>query len=263
MGQLDGQVALITGGGSGIGAAVAARYLEEGAKVSVLVRDEAQAEAVTKAHAGVPVTVGDVRLTADNEKAVAATLAAFGRLDIFVGNAGIWDFMAPLTELPEDKIAGICDEILGVNVKGYLLGAKAALTELRKSKGCMIFTASTSSFYTGGGGPIYVAAKHAVLGLIRQLAHELAPDIRVNGVAPGGTLTPLTGSSVAGQGGMRLSATPGLDAMIAKTTPLGFIAKPENHAGHYVLLASRRDGAYTTGTVIMSDGGAGTGRRRG
>lgn len=261
MGQLDGQVALITGGGSGIGAAIVARYLEEGAKVGVLVRDQAQADTVSKAHKGVAITIGDVRSIDDNEKAVAATVAAHGKLDIFVGNAGIWDFMASLSDMPRDQISGICDEIFSVNVKGYLLGARAALGELRKTKGCMIFTASTSSYFTGGGGPIYVAAKHAVLGLIRQLAHELSPDIRVNGVAPGGTMTPLTGSSVAGQGNMQMSSMPGIDEMIGKMTPLGFIAQPENHAGHYVLLASRRDGAYTTGTVIMSDGGIGIGRR--
>lgn len=261
MGQLEGQVALVTGGGSGIGAAVVARYLEEGGKLGVLVRDQAQADAVARAHSGVAVTIGDVRSLQDNEKAVAATVAAHGRLDVFVGNAGIWDFMASLADTPREKLSAMCDEIFAVNVKGYLLGAAAALPELRKTKGCMIFTASTSSYFTGGGGPIYVAAKHAVLGLIRQLAHELTPDIRVNGVAPGGTLTPLTGSAAAGQDAMRLSAMPGIDVMIGKTTPLGFIAQPENHAGHYVLLASRRDGAYTTGTVIMSDGGVGIGRR--
>lgn len=261
MGQLEGQVALITGGGSGIGAAVVARYLEEGAKVGVLVRDQAQADTVSRTHKGVAITIGDVRSLEDNDKAVAATVAAHGKLDIFVGNAGIWDFMASLAGTPREQLGAMCDEIFNINVKGYLLGARAALDELRKTKGCMIFTASTSSYFTGGGGPVYVAAKHAVLGLIRQLAHELAPDIRVNGVAPGGTMTPLTGSTAAGQGNMHMSAMPGMDAMIGKGTPLGFAAQPENHAGHYVLLASRRDGAYTTGTVIMSDGGVGIGRR--
>lgn len=261
MDQLEGQVALVTGGGSGIGAGIVARYLEEGAKVGVMVRDQAQADSVAKAHKGVAITVGDVRALEDNERAVAATVAAHGKLDIFVGNAGIWDYMASLADMPRDKLAGICDEVFSINVKGYLLGARAALAELRKTKGCMIFTASTSSYFTGGGGPVYVASKHAVLGLIRQLAHELAPDIRVNGVAPGGTMTPLTGSTVAGQGNMQMSAMPGIEAMVAKMTPLGFIARPENHSGHYVLLASRRDGAYVTGTVIMSDGGIGIGRR--
>ncbi|MSP43499.1 MAG: 3-(cis-5,6-dihydroxycyclohexa-1,3-dien-1-yl)propanoate dehydrogenase [Alphaproteobacteria bacterium] len=261
MGQLEGQVALVTGGASGIGAAVVARYLEEGAKVGVLVRDAAQAASVAKTHKDVSVTIGDVRELADNEKAVANTVAAHGKLDVLVGNAGIWDFMASLDSTPREQLAGMCDEIFAVNVKGYLLAAATALSELRKTKGCMIFTASTSSYFTGGGGPVYVAAKHAVLGLIRALAHELAPDVRVNGVGPGGTLTPLTGSIVAGQGNRQMSALPGIDAAVGKSTPLGFIAQPENHAGHYVLLASRRDGAYTTGTVFMSDGGIGIGKR--
>lgn len=84
----------------------------------------------------------------------------------------------------------------------------------------MIFTASTSSFFTGGG-PLYIATKHAVLGFIRALAWELALDIRVNGVAPGGTLTRIFGSQTAED----------VSLMIPAITPLGFAAKPEDHAG--------------------------------
>src|SRR6185436_3667191 len=94
-----------------------------------------------------------------------------------------------LIDLSEDELLAGFDEVFAINVRGYFLGAKAASTELIRSKGCMIFTLSTSSFYVGGGGPIYVAAKHATLGIVRALAHELAPHIRVNGVAPSGTLT--------------------------------------------------------------------------
>ncbi len=89
------------------------------------------------------------------------------------------------------SIAAACDELFAVNVKGCILGAKAALHELGKSKGCMIFTASGAGFTSAGGGVIYTASKHAVVGIIRQLAVELGPNIRVNGVAPGGTMTDL------------------------------------------------------------------------
>lgn len=261
-GRLEGEVALITGGATGIGAAVVARFLEEGASVGVLTATEAEAQAVKQKHGDRVVAVaGDVRSLADNERAVATTVGAFGKLDTFVGNAGIWDYMVPLMDQPADRISEIADEIFGVNVKGYIFGARAAVPELRKTRGSMVFTASTSSYFTGGGGVFYVASKHAVLGMIKQLAWELMPEIRVNGVAPGGTRTPLRGSSVAGMGATRLAELPGLDQMVAAQTPIGRIAEPEDHAGHYVLLASRRDGAYTCGTIILSDGGVGIGKR--
>src|SRR5699024_12460531 len=79
--------------------------------------------------------------------------------------------------------------IFDTNVKGGLLGVKAAYTELKKTNGNIIFTASNAAFYPNGGGPIYTASKHAIVGLVRELAFELAPDIRVNAVSPGGTDT--------------------------------------------------------------------------
>lgn len=209
----------------------------------------------------VVVTAGDVKSFADNQQAVAATVEAFGKLDVFVGNVGIWDFMVPLAEQDPEQMSQQFDDIFNVNVKGYFLGAMAAIPELRKTKGSIIFTASTSSYFTGGGGTLYVASKHAVIGLIRQLAFELSPDIRVNGVAPGGTRTPLSGSQVGGFDESKLEDLPGLDDLISGMTPLGRIAEPDDHSGLYALLASRRDSAYMTGTVLLSDGGIGIGKR--
>ena len=261
MGWLDNKVVLITGGASGIGLAIVERFVEEGAKLCVMDRSQEGIDALEKAHAGSVVgIVGDVCSLESNKAAVEKTVSAFGKLDVFVGNAGIWDYMVPLEAQPDDKVEQICDEIFSVNVKGYLLGAKAALPELRKTKGNMIFTASTSSYYTGGGGPIYVASKHAVIGLIKQLAFEVTPDIRVNGVAPGGTVTNLGGSDAAGQAGSKISEVPGIDKIIGDMTPLGFTAQPEDHAGAYLLLASDQS-KYITATVINSDGGIGIGKR--
>lgn len=261
-GWLEGQAALVTGGATGIGAAVVDRFLEEGASVGVLAASDAQVDAIKQKYNGRVVAVaGDVRSLEDNERAVAAVVEAFGKLDTFVGNAGIWDYLVPLMEQPADRLSEICDEIFGVNVKGYMFGARAAVPELRKTRGSIVFTASTSSYFTGGGGPIYVASKHAVIGLIKQLAWELTPDVRVNGVAPGGTRTPLQGSRSAGMDNVHMADMPGLDELIAGMTPIGRIAEPEDHTGHYVLLASPRNGGYTTGTVILSDGGIGVGKR--
>src|SRR5438067_10672337 len=139
MGWLDGQVALVTGGGSGIGRAVGARFMQEGARVAVMERVATRADQL-RAELGEAVIgiAGDVAQLADNKRAVAETVRAFGRLDIFVGNAGIFDVYASVAELEPDKLGQAYDELFAVNVKGCLYGAKSALPELKKSQGCMI-----------------------------------------------------------------------------------------------------------------------------
>src|SRR5437016_841235 len=125
MGWLENRVALVTGGASGLGRAIVERFIEEGANVGVLDRaHERAAELVKQFGNRVEAVIGDVRMLADNERAVAETIRRFGRLDCFVGNAGIWDFNMPLVDLPDERIGEAFDELFGVNVKGYLLGAK-------------------------------------------------------------------------------------------------------------------------------------------
>lgn len=257
MGWLQGYVALVTGGGSGIGRAVIQRFLAEGCTgIGVLVRSTEQGESL-QAEFGdkVVVTLGDVRSPADNVAAVEATVARFGKLDTLVGNAGVWDFMTRLEKLTPAQLSESFDEIFSVNVKGYVLAASAAAKHLRASGGSMIFTLSNAAFHAGGGGPLYVASKHAGLGLIKQLAYEFAPEVRVNGVAPGGTITPLRGPVSMGTHDRRLSEIPGFEETVAQSMPLKFIAKPEDHAGHYVLLASKANSRATTAAVIESDCG--------
>ena len=259
MGWLEGQVAIVTGGGSGIGLAVVERFVAEGARVGVLERDSERLDALQQRFGTdeVVACTGDVTSLDDNEALVQTVLGRFGQLDTFVANAGIWDYMTPLETQPRDKLSEIFDEIFAVNVKGYVLGARAGLAALRASRGSLIFTASSSSFYTGGGGPLYIASKHAVLGLVRALAAELAPDVRVNGVAPGGTLTNLAGSAAAEMAESRMAEVPDVEQLISDMTPLGFASTPAQHAGVYLLLASRENAPYITGTVINSDGGIG------
>src|SRR5215471_10021787 len=128
MGWLDGQVALVTGGGSGIGRAVVARYIEEGARVGVMERVTARAAELQSEFGDKVVGIaGDAASFADNQRAVAETVRAFGRLDIFVGNAGIFDVYALVEEMPEEQLGRACDELFGVNVKGLIFGARAAL----------------------------------------------------------------------------------------------------------------------------------------
>lgn len=257
MGWLNGDVALVTGANSGIGLAVVRRFLAEGAKgVGVLIRSAAQADVMREEFGErIAITVGDVRAPEANAAAVETTLRAFGKLDTLVGNAGVWDHFASLRKFDGDTLKATFEEVFGVNVLGYLLAAHAAAPALRETRGSMIFTLSNASFYAGGGGPVYVASKHAGVGLVKQLAYEFAPEIRVNAVAPGGTVTPLKGPQALGRENDRLSDIPGFADTVAEAMPLGFIAQPEDHSGHYVLLASRENSPATTAAILQSDCG--------
>ena len=257
MGWLDGQVALVTGGGSGIGRAVVERYVEEGARVAVMDRVPGRGEEL-RARFGDKVTAisGDVSRLDDNKRAVAETVAAFSRLDIFVGNAGLLDGFLRLADLAEASISAACDELFAVNVKGCILGAKATLHELGKSKGCMIFTASGAGFTSAGGGVIYTASKHAVVGIIRQLAVELGPNIRVNGVAPGGTMTDLRSVAALQLEDRSQFDLPGAAERIAAGNPLQIALDPADLAGAFVFLASRANARGITGSVVSVDAGS-------
>lgn len=250
MGWLEDTTALVTGGGSGIGRAVVERYVEEGANVGVLEIDPARVDALDEAFPErVHAVQGDVSEFADNERAVAETVDAFGGLDVFVGNAGIFDNNVGLVDLDPDEMEAAMDELFHVNVLGYMLGAKAALPELLETEGCMVFTGSYSSFYPATGGILYTPSKHAIAGIVRQLAYELAPKIRVNGVAPGYSPTNLSGADALGQG-----ESPADPEEIDERYPLR-IPQAEEYAGYYVLLASEENSRASTGTIIEADSG--------
>ncbi len=257
MGWLEGKVALVTGGASGLGRAIVERFVEEGARVAFLDRARDRGEALaSELGSKVAAIVGDVTVLADNQRAVAETVQKFGRLDCFVGNAGIWDFSVSLADLPEARVGEAFDELFGVNVKGYLLGAKAAYRELAKTRGCIIYTVSNAGFYPCGGGPLYTASKHAVVGLIRQLAYELAPKIRVNGVAPGAIPTDLRGPRSLAMADRSIASVP-LKEAVERGIPLGRLPEPRDYTGSYVLLASPENSSTATGGVIICEGGIG------
>jgi NAD(P)-dependent dehydrogenase (short-subunit alcohol dehydrogenase family) len=262
MGWLDGQVALVTGGGSGLGRALVERFVAEGARVGVLElnSDKAKQLAAVLGDSGV-VTEGSATSWADNRRAVAETVAGFGRLDTFVGNAGLWDFGTSLEALPAEALPGAFSQLFELNVLGYLLGAKASIEQLRRTNGSMIFTGSNAGFYPGGGGPLYTASKHAVTGLVKQLAYELAPEIRVNGVAPGGMPTDLRGPAALGLADTAFGSMP-VDQLMTRMAPLERPISAADYAGTYVLLASRENSATTTGSVHNCDGGLGVRGRK-
>jgi 2,3-dihydroxy-2,3-dihydrophenylpropionate dehydrogenase/cis-2,3-dihydrobiphenyl-2,3-diol dehydrogenase len=257
MGWLEHHTVLVTGAGSGLGRAVVERFVDEGANVGVLEIDPRKAAALTDTFGGrVRSTVGDATDLAANERAVAATVDAFGSLDVFIGNAGLWDYNLSLEALPAEQIDAAFDQIFRLNVKAYLLGAKAAVGELRKTGGSMIFTVSNAGYWPGGGGPLYVASKHAVMGLVKQLAYELAPAVRVNGVAPGAMPTDLRGPAALGLDTTSFSSLP-VDRIAESFTALARPIDPADYTGHYVLLASRENSRTVTGSVHNCDGGIG------
>nr|O69264.1 RecName: Full=Chlorobenzene dihydrodiol dehydrogenase [Cupriavidus sp. PS12]AAC46395.1 cis-chlorobenzene dihydrodiol dehydrogenase [Burkholderia sp.]ABR26229.1 cis-chlorobenzene dihydrodiol dehydrogenase [Pseudomonas nitroreducens] len=256
--KLKGEVALVTGGGAGLGRAIVDRYVAEGARVAVLDKSAAGLEEIRKRHGDAVVGIeGDVRSLDSHREAVARCVETFGKLDCLIGNAGVWDYQTQLADIPDNGISEAFDEMFAIIVKGYILAAKAALPALYKSKGSAIFTVSNAGFYPGGGGVLYTAGKHAVIGLVKQLAHEWGPRIRVNGIAPGGIL----GSDIRGLKTLGLQdqtiATMPLADMLGPVLPTGRVATAEEYAGAYVFFATRADTVPLTGSVLNIDGGMG------
>jgi NAD(P)-dependent dehydrogenase (short-subunit alcohol dehydrogenase family) len=256
LGRLTGRVAVVTGGGSGIGRAIVDRFLEEGASVVVLELSEPRAAALRESQAqGLVVVNGDATSLAANTVAVDTARDAFGRLDCFVANTGYWDSGTTLEDLPSDeRFDEAFQQLFDLNVKAFLAGAKAAYAELRSSRGSYVMTGSNASQHPGGGGPLYTASKHAVVGLVRQLAYELAPEVRVNAVAPGGMLTALTGPPALDQVARDISDLP-MEELISAVSPLGFLPRAEDYVDWYVALASATESRTMTGAVIECDTG--------
>ena len=245
--SLAGHRALVTGGGSGIGLAVARAYAAEQAEVTVL--DRAPAPGMP---AGVRLVTGDTADPADMALAVARAAGPDGRLDLLTTCAGIFDFYARVTDLTAPELTASFAEIFKVNVLGTLLAVREAAAALRKARGVVTLTLSTSAYYGGGGGPLYAGSKAALRGLVRHLAAELAPEVRVNGVAPGGTGgTRLGGIAALGQS-QTADRVPGRDERIRADTLLDVLPLPEDHAAAYLFLATAQ---VITGTTVMSDGG--------
>jgi cis-2,3-dihydrobiphenyl-2,3-diol dehydrogenase len=255
--KLTGEVVLITGGASGLGRALVDRFVAEGARVAVLDKSAERIKQMESDHGDKVVgIVGDVRSLQDQKQAASRCLAKFGKIDTLIPNAGIWDYSTALVDLPEDRIDAAFDDVFHINVKGYIHAVKACLPALVASRGCVIFTISNAGFYPNGGGPLYTAAKHAVVGLVRELAFELAPYVRVNGVAPGGMNTDMRCPSSLGLSGQSISTVPLAD-MLESVLPIGRMPDTEEYTGAYVFFATRGDTVPATGALLNYDGGMG------
>lgn len=255
-GWLEGKRALVIGAGSGIGRAVVDAFRAEGAQVAVLERDSGKCETLRHELPEVPVIEGDATTREANERAVGAAVETFGGLDTLVNCVGIFDFYKGINDIDTDELSNAFDEMFRTNVLSHLLSVKAAVPALRTQAGASILlTESASSYYPGRGGALYVSSKFAVRGLVTTLAYELAPHIRVNGVAPGGTLnTDLRGLKSLSLNNIRLDDTPDRARNLAARTPLHVALSAEDHAWSFVFLASDRSRGITAGTT-HPDGG--------
>jgi NAD(P)-dependent dehydrogenase (short-subunit alcohol dehydrogenase family) len=253
-GLLAGKVVFCTGGGSGIGRAVVEAFLSEGARVAALEIDESKATAL-EGLGDIIVHHGDATSADDTDSLVRESLARWGRIDSAASFVGIFDHYRRLLEIPSGDLTAAFDEIFAVNVRSTLVTASCVAPELRRTRGSLTLTLSSSSFFPGRGGALYVASKFALRGVVTALAHEFAPDVRVNGVAPGGTLdTDLRGAKALGLAGERLADRPGRREELEARTPLHIALTPADHAGAYVFLASS-NARGITGEIIRSDGG--------
>lgn len=252
MNDLLGKVAVVTGGSGGIGFATVKRFLGAGAKV--LLVDLLQAEvdaAITRLDSkNAKGFAGDVSRAEVNRDAMRAAAEAFGGLDVVVLNAGVEGAVQTIVDYPEADF----DRVLAVNVKGVFLGLKEATPHLqRRGGGTIVVNSSTAGLVGTAGRAAYVASKHAVLGLVKAAALELAPlKIRINAIAPG-LVEGRMMSSVEEQtaAGHSEQVRAGFNAQV----PMGRYGHNEEMAELTLFLASSRS-SYSTGGVFVADGGS-------
>jgi NAD(P)-dependent dehydrogenase (short-subunit alcohol dehydrogenase family) len=244
MGRLNGKVAFITGGNSGIGLAAAKLFVAEGAKVVITGRNQTTLSAVSQ-ELGVNVHAIQANSAdpASMENAVSEAVATFGRLDILFANAGI----TASTPIGSTEIS-VFEEVLRVNVTGVFVTVQAALAHL-KDGSSIILTGSTTATNGYPGRSAYAASKGAISSMTKVLASELSPrGIRVNNLVPGATRTSIWGKSQPEEAAK-------LEASLGKAIPLQRMGDPEEVAKVALFLASD-DSSYIQGTDIVVDGGA-------
>jgi NAD(P)-dependent dehydrogenase (short-subunit alcohol dehydrogenase family) len=244
MGKLDGKVALITGGNSGIGLTTTKLFIAEGAKVVITGRNQTTLNTVAEElGAKVLAIQADAADPASMENAVAQTIAAFGRLDIVYANAGI----ASATPLGGTEFS-VFEEVLKVNITGVFFTVQAALPHLKEGAS-VILTGSTRATDGAPGRSAYAASKGAISSMARVFVSELSPrGIRVNTVVPGATRTSIWKKTTPEE-------TAKLEAAQARTIPLNRMGNPEEIASVALFLASD-DSSFVQGAEITVDGGA-------
>ncbi|CAM2153721.1 SDR family oxidoreductase [Pararobbsia alpina] len=246
---LDGKTCLITGGAGSIGMATARLFLEHGARVMIVDLDQAVVDAAVAAlahpHAsGVAADVGDAVQT---QRFVEATVERFDKIDVVFANAGIFGSVAPVTDYPDD----VFDRVMRVAVRGSFLTCKHAIPHMRDG-GSIVLMSSVMGLMADPGVAAYAVSKHAVVGLMRVLAKELAPrHIRVNTIHPGPVANAFqTSIERSLDTVLNTDATAFLDNVI----PLHRHADPVEVANGVLYLSSSMS-SFVTGTSLPVDGG--------
>lgn len=245
MNRLDGKIAVVTGGNSGIGLASAKRFAAEGAEVVIVGRRQEELDKALEVIGPRAVAIqGDISRLDDLERVFATIEAAKGRIDILLANAGIGD-MQPIGSITEESF----DRVFGVNVKGTLFTVQKALP-MMKAGGSIILTGSTAGSTGSPAFSVYSASKAAIRNFVRGWAVDLkGTGIRVNVLSPGPTSTPglLNGLARSGQQEAMIAG------LVAKT-PLGRMGDPDEVAAAALFLASD-DSSFMTGSELSVDGG--------
>lgn len=240
MGRLAGKRVIITGGSTGIGAAIAKRFLDEGAKVCVWCRNKNNAAAIgAELPALSDIVCVDVAEPAQVDVAFPRSVQALGGLDVMICNAGISvrrDFI--------DIDRADFDRVMRVNVHGVFYPSQLAARHMMKGDGgAILITASTAGVVGYRHYSDYNASKGAVLAMMRTMAIELAPKVRVNAINPGYTSTPMQDAEY----------SPAMLRKVNDIIPMGRHGRPEEIAGLYVYLASD-EAAYASGGIFTFDG---------
>ena len=245
--QLQGKVALITGGASGFGAEIVRMFAREGAKVvNMDLNGEGAKKIAAEAGNGAIAVAGDVTKGADIDAAVKAAVDTFGRLDIVVNNAGWTHRNKPIMDVSEDEF----DRVYAINVKSIYLMTRACVPVMRKQGGGNIINVgSTAGIRPRPGLTWYNSTKGAVNLVSKSMAVELAPDkIRVNCIAP------VMGETALLESFMGVADTPENRAKFVGTIPLGRMSRPEDIAKACLYLASDMSD-FITGVILPVDGG--------
>jgi NAD(P)-dependent dehydrogenase (short-subunit alcohol dehydrogenase family) len=248
MAALGGKVCFVTGGAGSIGLATAKLFAAEGAKVMVVDREGADLKGAAAAlGANGAVMACDVTKSDSVRDAVAATVKAFGKLDVVFSNAGNFGTVAPIQDYPEDVFSSVLD----VHVKGAFLVAKHTVPQMNDG-GSIVITCSVAGTRGDPGVYGYITAKHAQIGIMRCLAKELAPRrIRVNTIHPG----PISNSFQADvEDGLSKAIKRDGAEFFNEMIPLGRHGTPEEIAKSVLYLASDQS-SFTTGLLMMVDGG--------